>query len=53
MIHEDQYEYDLVVYLRCIDQGTPNECWIVCAKGDPRSIAFVPLDDVEAKTPDH
>lgn len=29
------------VYLREADAGTPNACWIICAKGDPGSIRFV------------
>jgi hypothetical protein len=41
-----EYEYDTplvtpmhpVAYLREIDPGTPNACWVVCAKGDPGAI---------------
>lgn len=29
-----------VVYLKCIDAGTDNECWIVCSKGDPGAVQF-------------
>jgi len=29
------------IYLRCVDAGTDNECWIVCAKGDPGAIPFL------------
>lgn len=32
------------IYLRCIDPGTDNECWVVCAKGDPGAIAFLRED---------
>jgi hypothetical protein len=28
------------VYLRCVDPGTDNECWVVCAEGDPGAKAF-------------
>lgn len=31
-----------VVYLRQVDAGTDNACWVVCAKGDPGAVAFVP-----------
>lgn len=31
-----------VVYLREIDAGTDNACWVVCAKGDPSAVAFMP-----------
>lgn len=29
-----------VVYLRCVDAGTDNECWVVCLKGDPGAVQF-------------
>lgn len=29
-----------VVYLREIDAGTDNACWVVCAKGDPSAVKF-------------
>jgi hypothetical protein len=32
-----------VIYLREVDSGTPNECWVVCAKGDPGAIQFQPV----------
>lgn len=35
------------VYLRRVDAGTPNECWVVCAKGDPGALAFVQETDME------
>lgn len=28
------------VYLREVDAGTDNACWVICAKGDPGSVAF-------------
>lgn len=28
------------VWLREIDGGTPNACWVVCAKGDPGGVQF-------------
>lgn len=31
---------DVVVYLREIDAGTDNACWIVCAKDDPGAVTF-------------
>lgn len=36
------------VYLKKVDADTPNECWVVCAKGDPGAVKFVPeaaMDD--------
>lgn len=30
------------VYLRQVDPGTPNACWVVCAKGDPGAVAHIP-----------
>lgn len=41
-------DHDLVVYLREVDAGTDCACWIVCAKGDPGAVAFVP-DDAPAE----
>lgn len=32
------------VWLRCVDPGTDNECWVVCAKGDPGAVAFLRED---------
>jgi hypothetical protein len=29
-----------IVYLREVDAGTPNACWVVAAKGDPGAIPF-------------
>lgn len=29
------------VFLRCVDPGTDNECWVVCAKGDPGAVSFL------------
>lgn len=38
---------DPVVYLRDVGgvafDGEYDECWVVCAKGDPGSVAFGPL----------
>lgn len=31
-----------VVYLREVDAGTDNACWVVCAGGDPGAVAFTP-----------
>jgi hypothetical protein len=31
----------ITVYLKSIDEGTDNECWVICAKNDPGAIAFV------------
>lgn len=28
------------IYLRCVDPGTDNECWVVCAKGDTGALPF-------------
>lgn len=33
-----------IVYLRAVDAGTDNACWVVCAKGDQGAWAFAPLD---------
>lgn len=30
------------IYLREVDAGTGNACWVVCAKGDPGALAFQP-----------
>lgn len=30
------------VYLREIDQGTPSAAYVVCAKGDPGAVKFLP-----------
>lgn len=35
------------VWLYLHDAGTPNECWMVCSKGDPGAILFVPYNAVE------
>lgn len=32
-----------IVWLREVDADTDNACWLVCAKGDPGAVAFVPL----------
>lgn len=32
---------DITVYLREVDAGTDNACWVVCAKSDPGAVAFV------------
>lgn len=32
-----------IVWLREVDAGTDNACWVVCAKGDAGAWAFVPL----------
>lgn len=31
------------VWLRRTGVGTDNECWIVCAKGDPGAVEFVAI----------
>ncbi len=31
-----------IAYLREIDSGTDNSCWVVCAFGDPGAIGVVP-----------
>lgn len=31
-----------IVYLREIDTGTDNACWVVCNRVDSEAIAFVP-----------
>lgn len=33
----------IVVYLKLLDAGTDNECWVVCAKGDPGAVPFSPF----------
>lgn len=30
----------VTVYLAEADAGTPNACWVVCAKGDPGAVEF-------------
>ncbi len=35
-------KHEIVVYLRKIDAGTDNACWVVCNKIDPGAVAFVP-----------
>lgn len=30
-----------VIYLYCVDPGTDNECWVICAKGDPGALPFM------------
>jgi len=32
-----------IVWLREVDSGSDNACWVVCARGDPGAIAFTPL----------
>lgn len=32
-----------IAYLRKVDAGTDNECWVVCAKGDPSAVQFQPV----------
>lgn len=34
------------VYLRWTNYGTPNECWTLCAKGDPGAVEFNPADSI-------
>lgn len=41
----EQFDFgvpDDVVYLRMVDPGTDDECWVVCAKGDPNAVPFWP-----------
>lgn len=33
------------VYLRLIDAGTDNECWVICVKGDRGAVRFVRDDE--------
>jgi hypothetical protein len=33
---------DAEVFLKEVDHGTPNACWVVCAKCDPGAVRFVP-----------
>lgn len=33
----------VVAYLREVDAGRDNACWVVCAKGDPGAVAFQPI----------
>lgn len=37
----DQHEPPCV-WLREVDAGTGNACWVVCAKGDPGAVKFMP-----------
>ena len=37
---------DESVYLREIDAGTDNACWVVCNKVDKGAVLFVPLDQI-------
>lgn len=30
------------VYLRDANKGEGDECWVVCAKGDPGAVLFIP-----------
>jgi hypothetical protein len=30
-----------MIFCRCIDPGTDNECWVICAESDPGAVAFV------------
>lgn len=30
-----------VVYLKKVDAGTPNECWVVCNKVDSGAVPFI------------
>jgi hypothetical protein len=32
------------VYLREVDAGSANACWIPCAKGDPGAVMFIARD---------
>jgi hypothetical protein len=32
----------ITVWLRLIDAGTDNACWVVCARGDPGAAEFAP-----------
>lgn len=34
-----------IVYLREVDAGTDNACWVVCSKGDPGAVTFVPAEE--------
>lgn len=34
----------VVAYLREIDGGTDNACWVVCLKGDPGAVLFIAHD---------
>ena len=29
------------IYLRCVDPGTDNECWVVCNKADKDAVPFL------------
>lgn len=35
------------IYLRCVDPGTDNECWVVCAKGDHGAVPFLREDGMD------
>lgn len=35
---------DLIIYLREIDAGTDNACWVVCARVDPDAVPFSPIN---------
>lgn len=37
------------VWLRNVGD-TDDECWVVCAKGDPGAVEFVPATDARALT---
>ena len=39
-----------IVYLRKVDAGTDNECWVLCALGDLGAVAFVPQSEMEDAT---
>ena len=41
--HARAKEMARVVFLKEVDAGTPNACWVVCAKGDPGAVGFAPL----------
>lgn len=40
-VYED-FEEPESVWLKKTDAGTDNECWIICAKGDPGAVLFNP-----------
>ena len=39
-------ERPVKVWLREIDPGTDNACWVVCAKGDPGAVEFMPVETI-------
>lgn len=39
----------IVEHLRKVDAGTPNACWVGCAKGDPGAVAFSPTSAIKAE----